>query len=152
MNHALAALLPSLMPAAVAWVEREAEDIVRTGLPLTEAGLSLALRVGVLNPERVRLKFVSVIPKPDTPALRQAVELGGFFGPDTAGLTLGYGIYIREGTLSSRLLSHELRHVHQYEVAGSVARYIPAYLGQIVQYGYENSPFEVDARANEIEV
>jgi len=152
MNHALAALLPGLMPAAIAWAEQSAQDIAKTGLPLNEAGLSLARRVGVMYPERVRLKFVDAIPKPEEASLRAAIEVGGFFGPNTAGLTLGHSIYIRNGTGSPRLVSHELRHVHQYEVAGSIALYLPMYLGQIVQYGYENAPYEVDARANEIEV
>lgn len=152
MNHALAALLPQLMPAAIAWAEQSAEEIAKTGFPLSEASLALATRVGVLHPELVRLKFVDAIPKPDEPSLRVAIELGDFFGPNTAGLTLGHSIYIRNETATSRLISHELRHVHQYEAAGSIALYLPIYLSQIVQYGYENAPYEVDARANEIEV
>jgi hypothetical protein len=151
MNQALATLLPELMPAAIAWAEQSAEDIAKTGFPLNEFGISLGKRVGVIHPERVRLKFVDTIPKPDDSSLRAAIELVGFLGPNTAGLTLGHSIYIRNGTDSIRLVSHELRHVYQYECAGSIALFLPLYLEQIVQYGYENAPYEVDARANEIE-
>ncbi len=68
------------------------------------------------------------------------------------GLTLGHCIYICLGHNSNRLLSHECRHVHQYEIAGSIATYLPNYLQQIVDFGYEDAPFEVDARAHETDV
>ncbi|ARU29033.1 hypothetical protein CBR65_17170 [Cellvibrio sp. PSBB006] len=73
-----------------------------------------------------------------------------FLGPDTIGLTLGYGIYLREGYITDRLLSHEFRHVQQYEVAGSVQAFIVEYIQQIFQYGYYDAPYEVDARAHEL--
>jgi len=151
MNQTLAALLPELMPAAIAWAEQSAQEIAQTGVALNDSGISLARRVGVMYTERVRLKFVDAIPKPEDPSLRAAIELGGFMGPNTAGLTLGHSIYIRNGTGSARLISHELRHVQQYESAGSIALFLPIYLGQIVQYGYQDAPYEVDARASEIE-
>jgi hypothetical protein len=66
------------------------------------------------------------------------------------GLTLGYAILICHGHMSRRLLSHECRHVAQYEQARSIAALLPAYLGSIVQDGYWNCPFEQDARAHEL--
>jgi len=71
-------------------------------------------------------------------------------GPDMAGLTLGYGIYVRHGHDTLRLLSHEFRHVYQYEAAGSIAAFLPGYLQQIVTVGYDDAPLEVDARVHEI--
>ena len=65
------------------------------------------------------------------------------------GLTLGHSIYICNGHNSPRLLSHECRHVQQYEQAGSIAAYLPKYLEQIARYGYFDAPYEVDARAHE---
>jgi len=67
-----------------------------------------------------------------------------------SGLTLGYTILICHGHLSRRLLSHECRHVAQYEQAGSIASFLPTYLGAIVQVGYWNCPFEQDARSHEL--
>jgi hypothetical protein len=54
------------------------------------------------------------------------------------GLTLGYAILICHGHMSHRLLSHECRHVAQYEQVGSIAAFLSAYLGAIVQVGYWN--------------
>jgi hypothetical protein len=66
-----------------------------------------------------------------------------------AGLTLGHAVFVRRGHDSWRLLSHEFRHVHQYEQAGSIAAFLPVYLQQIVQFGYANCPLEIDARNHE---
>jgi hypothetical protein len=86
---------------------------------------------------------------PDESALRSAAIATGLLGADTAGLTLGYGIYICGGYFDRRLLSHELRHVHQYEKAGGIAAFLNVYLMQIAEYGYDLAPLEVDARNHE---
>lgn len=39
---------------------------------------------------------------------------------------------------------------HQYEQAGSIAAFLPRYLQQIVTVGYNNAPFEIDARSHEL--
>jgi hypothetical protein len=65
------------------------------------------------------------------------------------GLTLGYAVLVcRDHEARPRVLSHEFRHVHQYEVAGSIAAFLPGYLQQIVAHGYANAPLEIDARFN----
>jgi hypothetical protein len=61
-------------------------------------------------------------------------------------VTFGHGIYVVSGQVTPRLLSHECRHVHQYEAAGSIAAFLPVYLEQILRVGYGASPLEVDAR------
>ena len=65
------------------------------------------------------------------------------------GLTLGYGIFIVSGHYTVRLISHECRHVYQYETLGSIDKFLPVYLQQIVEFGYAGAPLEVDARAYE---
>ena len=65
--------------------------------------------------------------------LRAAALQAGLLGPGMVGLTLGHAIFICRGHKTRRLLSHELRHVHQYEQHGSIAAFLPVYLGQIVE-------------------
>jgi hypothetical protein len=149
MSFDLAAALPLLTPKAIEWAERRAAEIAESGEPLNAHGIDLARTVGVASPEKIRLSFVAQLPLPIDPDLRQAALQTGLLGPNMIGLTLGYGIYICNGHSSSRLLSHECRHVQQYEQAGSIAVYLPKYLQQIVQFGYQDSPYEVDARAHE---
>lgn len=43
-----------------------------------------------------------------------------------------------------------VQHVWQYEQAGSIASYLPIYLQQVADYGYEDAPLENDARDHEI--
>ena len=94
--------------------------------------------------------MVDRLPLPSDPELKAAALATGLLGPGMVGLTLNYGIYLCHGHDTARLLSHEFRHVYQYEQLGSIAEYLPVYLKQIVDYGYMKAPFEVDARANEI--
>ena len=54
-----------------------------------------------------------------------------------------------EMSVATGLLSHEFRHVYQYEQAGSIAAFLPGYLQQVVQLGYANTAFERDAEAHE---
>lgn len=145
----LAAALPHLLPKAIAWAEARSAEITKSGVPLTNLELRLAHLVGVQQPERVRILTVREIPHPEDPELRQAVAATGFIGPQTIGLTLGYGIYIVTGHSTNRLVSHECRHVYQYEVAGSIRNFLPLYLEQIATDGYAAAPFEMDARAHE---
>ena len=51
--------------------------------------------------------------------------------------------------MTPRLLSHELRHVHQYEKFGSISSFLAEYLNQIISVGYDKSPLEIDARTHE---
>jgi hypothetical protein len=66
------------------------------------------------------------------------------------GITFSHGIYVRRsGSGNPRVLSHEFRHVYQYEQAGSIAAFLPEYLRQIVTVGYASAPLERDAREHE---
>jgi len=47
------------------------------------------------------------------------------------------------------LLRHEFRHVYQFEQAGSIANFIEIYVKSVIADGYQNSEFEIDARAFE---
>jgi hypothetical protein len=146
-----AARLPFLMPLAVEWATAQAAHILAAGAPLTTEGLGLAQRVGVRAPAAVRVLHVPRIPGPEHPALRAACEALGFLGASTAGLTLGSGIFIREDLASQRaLLAHELRHVAQYEEYPSIAGYLARYVPELLEFGYEHAPFEVDARRMEV--
>jgi hypothetical protein len=158
MPFDLAALLPQLLPLATAWGEECEAEILRYGRPLDPAGLKLAGAVGVRDAQRIRVQHVRAIPWPEDPGLRRAAVATGLLGPGVEGLTLGHGIYIvgrrRTGSAGDDplLISHECRHVYQYEEAGSIGAFLAEYLWQLAQLGYERSPYEIDARAWERQV
>lgn len=145
----LKAMLPAILPRAIAWAETQERHVLESGMPLNEELSGVALGVGVRHPERVFLLEVESLPLPSDPDLRLAALETNLLGPNTVGLTLGYGIYLCKGYATRRLLSHELRHVHQYEEAGSIAAFLPIYLDQIAAVGYGNAPYEIDARRHE---
>jgi hypothetical protein len=143
--------LPVLLPGAIAWAERRAKRAAAVGAPLTPEEEQVARAVDVAQPERVRIEMVGdSLPMPDDPALRAAAVQAGLLGQGMVGLTLGHSIFICRGRKSRRLLSHELRHVHQYEQYGSIAAFLPVYLKQVIEVGYANAPLERDARAHEL--
>ena len=139
--------LPVLLPRILAWANAQAAHILRQGTPLNAAGLTRASRVGVAQPVQIRILTVPTVPAPEDPELRQIAIEQDLIGPHTAGLTLGYGIFIIEGCLTPRLLAHECRPMYQYEVAGSIEAFLPLYLQQIAEFTYDRAPNELDARA-----
>ncbi len=145
----LQADLPALLPKAIAWAETEAGVVAGSGRALTAVEQAMARKVGVKHPERVRVVFVDKFPMPQDATLQAATLQTGLLGSNTGGLTLGYSVFVRRGHATWRLLSHEFRHVHQYERAGSIAAFLPMYLQQIARYGYATAPLELDARAHE---
>ena len=142
--------LPRLMPRAIAWAETVAALVASAGEPLDASDLLDAKAVGVQNPGIIRVSTVELLPLPSDAELREAALQMELLGPSLDGLTLGHSILIRHGRMSRRLLSHECRHVFQYEQAGSIAAFLPLYLQTIVQAGYWDSPFEKETRAHEL--
>jgi hypothetical protein len=111
----------------------------------------IARAVGVQKPDLIRVAGVEQLPLPEQPALREAALQTGLLGPGAVGITLGYAVIVRRGHATTCLLSHEFRHVYQYESAGSIAAFLPVYLKQIVEFGYDDAPLEIDARSHEID-
>jgi hypothetical protein len=142
--------LPRLLPGAIAWAEARAKKAAEVGTPLTPDEQAIARAVGVTRPELVRIEMVGDrLPMPDDPTLRAKAIQAGLLGPGMVGLTLGHSIFICRGYKTRRLVAHELRHVHQYEQHGSIAAFLPVYLGQVLTVGYQDAPLEQDARAHE---
>ena len=135
----LQAVLPLLLPKAIAWAEEEAQRVASLGRVLTERERELARGVGVAKPEKVRIDLIETLPLPEDPVLRAAALQAGLLAPDMVGLTLGHSVLVCKGHETPRLLTHEFRHVYQYEQAGSIAGFLPGYLQQVVQIGYANT-------------
>lgn len=145
MDSALAPLLPTLLPLAVGWAERENRNILKHGKPLAFWQQVEARQMGVRKPAKVRILAVDVMPQPANSQLLAATQATGLLGPETLGLTLGYGILIARSRIGRRhILRHELRHVARYEAAGSVAGFLAEYLDQIARHGYRDAPPELD--------
>jgi hypothetical protein len=146
----LRSILSQLLVPAIAWAEMQSRQVQMEGQCLNPASLALAKRAGVRHPELIRVTVVDQLPLPAEPSLRQAAVETSLLGPGMVGLTLGYSIFVVQGHMTPRLLSHECRHVYQYEAAGSIAAFLPVYLEQIATVGYHRAALEQDARAHEV--
>jgi hypothetical protein len=149
-NPALAAQLSVMAPRVVTWAEKLATEGRAHGVALTPAQERIARASGVRNPHDVRIIVVDRIPLPDEPQLRAAALEVGLSPSSALGMTLGYTVMVVRGYEDNvRLLSHELRHVAQYEACGGIRPFLTMHLADLAAFGYEDSPFEVDARAHE---
>jgi hypothetical protein len=151
MVHAeLASQLPVMAPRAIAWAEKLAASAQVSGVALTPRQIALAKASGVREPASIRLLPVDRIPLPDEPALKAAALSVGLSQASAAGMTVGYAVVVRrEYADDVRLLSHEFRHVAQYEASGGIRAFLGTHLAHLAEFGYRDSPFEVDARAHE---
>ena len=138
-----------LLPAACAWARRQESIILRKGLALSAAQRDTARKLGILSAERVRLLAVQQVP-PLNWLLRRAGENLGLISAQTIGMTLRYGIFIREDHWGDRrLLIHELAHVAQYERMGGFRGFLGPYLRECIDPGYPLGALEQEAKRAE---
>ncbi|MGD0208156.1 MAG: hypothetical protein ABSC89_11160 [Verrucomicrobiota bacterium] len=139
-----------LLGRATDWAERESAQILARGAPLSPAGLVLAQKVGVRCPEKIRIAIVPAVPFPEDPVLRAIAREKKMIAEDTGGMTLFYGIFIRDDQKQRKdIWPHEYRHVAQYECCGSIRTFLSFYLREVIHFEYGPGPFEVDARKAE---
>jgi hypothetical protein len=145
-RQSLLAQFETLLPLAVEWAADQEERILREGVPLSDQEMVDAKAVGVREPQRVRLLRVEFVPIPTHPELRAAAEAIHFLSPETRGLTLQYGIFVRWDCWRERpLIAHELVHTLQYERLGGILPFLRQYLSECLTIGYANAPMELEA-------
>lgn len=146
-------LLPLTLCLGV-WVRQRQAQILRDGVALSQAQQRLAVMLGVRQADRVRLHATPRIPLPLPLFARTLAERTGWLSPHIAGMTLGYGIALREdccrgGVADARLLAHELVHVAQYERLGGINGFLRQYVRECLWPGYPRGALECEAHAAE---
>jgi hypothetical protein len=142
-------VIGALLPFACAWAKRQESIILETGVPLSPAQAVTATQMGIADPERVRLRAVRQVP-PLNWLLRWLGERLGVVSGQTIGMTLRYGIFIREDHWGDRrLLIHELAHVGQYERLGGFRAFLKQYLRECINPGYPLGQLEQEAKQAE---
>lgn len=156
MSRALPLLLkvlPIVLPLVVRWAESEERRILQHGQPLSKTNLRDAVQMGVTHPEKIRLLKVKRIPLPRTPILQSLASLTGLFSLDTAGMSLRYGIFIRQDCWGSRhLIAHECVHTGQCERLGGFRPFLKQYLEECLRDGYLESDLEQEAMSRSAEI
>ena len=107
--------------------------------------------MGVLHPERIRLLEVDWIPLPRNRLLHKLGKMMGLAADTTTGLSVRYGIFIRSEFWGNRhLIAHECVHTAQYERLGGLRPFLSLYLRECLEFGYLNSPLEIEARTRSV--
>lgn len=144
--NSLLTTLPLMIPVASAWAEMEEVVICDRGMPLTESELADARRARVAHPEKIRIIRAETLPHPEDEDLMFVAKRIGLFSARSAGLTLGYGIYLRHGFWEDRLtLVHECVHVGQYERFAGIRPFLSVYLRECIDPGYPFGRLEQEA-------
>lgn len=139
-----------LIPLASQWIAEQEALALEKGIPLNEDQQIDAFLAGVKDPTKVRVLKVEQIPFPAAPILEKALNETGLLNHGTIGLSLRYGIFIRDDHWTDRrVLVHELVHTMQYERLGGIDRFLEQYVAECIQYGYQSAPMEQEARALE---
>ena len=135
-----------LLPLACEWAEAKEKVALENGVPLTNSQTKDAKRAGVIHPERVKIFTVPQIPMPKHPILKSATGATQLITPDTAGLTLRYGIFLLSDFSNDRsLIVHELVHTSQYEKLGGFLPFLRKYLMECITIGYPEANMEQEA-------
>ena len=138
--------LPVLLPHVVAWIAGLEQQAIAEGQPLVPEYVSLAKKVPVEHPEKVRVLLVERMPRPEHARVRELAERVNVLTVHPAGLTAGYGLLLRRDCAARRdLIVHELAHVAQYEALG-IEGFLQEYLRQMSESGYQGAKFEREAQ------
>ena len=157
-----------LLPATLALLQSVQLTTLARGRALTPDEMRVARRLGVMQPERVRVLVTPVLPSWMAPDLMANVVMAnGTIAPQVAdhamrpdadhaaperhygiaGLTAGHGILLGiRHARNPRVLAHELAHVAQYERLGMRA-FALRYLTELLSVGYFRAPLELEADA-----
>lgn len=144
----LVAHFEKVLPLAARWAAAVERRILREGVPLSEREMEDAKSVGVRAPEKVRLLALAGVPQPADLTLKAAAAAIQFLTPETRGLALRHGIFVRNDCWGERaLIAHELVHTAQYERLGGIRPFLREYLHECLTMDYPAGLLEQEAIA-----
>ncbi|MBC7797459.1 MAG: hypothetical protein H7Z37_11350 [Pyrinomonadaceae bacterium] len=146
MNETTDENFEKIVQLMIFWSEQWQAHILEHGTPLDERQTVYAQHVGVTAPEKVRVLKVPNVPMPHYEILQKAFIENNVFSLDANGLTLEYGIFIKQGVFPVEYwLTHELVHVAQCERIGGLSPSMRQYLKECLTDGYGESVLEKEA-------
>lgn len=131
------------LPAVRSWIEKTLEDHKHNGVPVITLGFSRLEKVFSSDLLK-RAKVIAVTEKiPYPPVSSMGLpELQQMETTPFSGITFKDTFFVREDMMHSESIHfHELVHVVQWDQLG-VNNFLLAYAAGLIQFGYENSPFE----------
>jgi hypothetical protein len=146
---AVRAKLERFYPRVRAWYDAVEARYLPVGRPLTAQEMDDARRLGVLQPQDVRVVVLEAFPMPEDLELRKEAERHGLGSRAEAGRTMGHAILLKAWAVDEpTLLRHELVHVAQMDRLGREG-FLRRYLLELEMLGYARSPLELEAHARQ---
>ena len=137
------------LPGVLAWYEAVESELLPKGRALSGRELEVARKLGVSNPEKVRVVVLDVFPLPSDPDLLIEAKRYGLGSRSEGGRTNGNVILLKSWIAENQsVLTHELVHVSQIDRLGRKA-FLRRYLIEIEMLGYARSPLELEAYAKQ---
>ncbi len=134
-----------LLPLAEEYAFSNEKEALENGIALNSYQLVIAKKIGLKNPEKVRIYYVDQLPFPSDPTLAALAIKTGYGSPMMTAYTFGYGVWILSSAKGDgELMAHEFVHVRQAEEMG-LSEQIKQYLMQLFIYGYDKAPMEIEA-------
>lgn len=137
-------LADGLAPILARWSQSREREILRSGCPLSHELTAFAEKLGVSQPETLRLEITPRVPLPLSDRLTSLARRIGVPVFHPAGMALGRGIAATSDDPS--LLRHEIVHLLQYQRLGGHPQFMHAYLVECLIHGYFDAPMEREAR------
>lgn len=138
------AKIDKYLARSVAWYDKSEGEMLAQGRPLTPAELKMAARIGVANPEKVRIVVLEKFPMPEDPELRAEAENYGMGSFWEGGRTVGHSIVLKPSYEKPKVIFHELVHVAQVEKLGHEG-FLRRYFIEMLVVGYFKAPLELEA-------
>jgi hypothetical protein len=134
------------LPMVWLWARLYERRALRHGRPLSDWERHVARLAGVREPRRIRVCVGAEMPRPGQRWMQGIAARWGLSMDDTLGLSLRYGIYLREDHPDwIATLAHECAHTAQYERLGGLWPFLRHYLWQCLSHGYSRAPLEIEA-------
>lgn len=146
------AKIERFFPRVLAWYEAVEAELLPQGRALSARELEVARKLGVSNPEKVRVVVLEAFPMPSDSELLVEAERYGLGSKFEGGRTNGYVIMLKPRFAENQIvLTHELVHVSQHDRMGRKA-FLRRYLVEMEMLGYTRSPLELEAHAKQSHV
>ena len=139
------AKLEIYLPKVSRWYAELEQELAQQGRRLTVEELKVAEKLGVLEPERVRVLVLEKFPMPQDSALLVEAKKYGLGSMTEGGRSIGHLVLLKPWVVAHKeVLNHELVHVAQMDRMGQEA-FLRRYLIELEMMGYARSPLELEA-------
>jgi len=84
-----------LLPFATWWLWYQEKAALRLGRKLSDEEIILAKKIGIEQPEKIRIYLVDRVPTPVPRFIENMLQKRGFPAGNAAGMSMRYGIYVQ---------------------------------------------------------